>query len=205
MEFVFQISENNQDNLELSKALEKLTELNSRQSLQWLWKYIDRLDAVPKASIPVLRRRAVRYKLFGVILLVLGILLLVPGLMEPSELLVPLISGAISMLLGLVCFLPRQKKPSRKFHTAAIKLLASTQTSEKLGNVSFTQEGMKLPDGEVISYDCFNTIVETESIYLLIWKDRVTVLQKRDLLNGAHEDFLRILKEKTNLVPNYVH
>ena len=206
MEFLFRISEYNQDNLELqlSKALNKLTELNSRESLPWLWKSIDRLDAVPKASMQVLRRRAVRYKIFGVLLFVLGVFLLVPSLIEPRELLVPLVSGAIFVLLGLVCFLPRQKKPP-KFHAAAVKLLALAQTSEQLGDVSFSQDGMKLPEGEVISYDCFNTIVETENIYLLIWKDRVTVLQKRDLLNGTHEEFLRILEEKTNLTPNYVH
>lgn len=207
MEFLFQISKYNQDNLELqlSKALDKLAELNSRKRLPWLWKYIDRLNTVPKAPMPVLRRRAVRYKIYGVILLIMGIYLLIPGLMEPKKLLVPLISGAISVSFGLVCLLPREKKPSRKFHAAAVKLLATAQTSEQLGDVSFTQEGMNLPNEEVISYDCFKTIVDTENIYLLIWKDRVTILQKRDLLNGAHDDFLQFLEKKTNLTPQYVH
>lgn len=97
-----------------------------------------------------------------------------------------------------------EKKPSHKFHAAAVKLLATAQTSEQLGDVSFTQEGMNLPNEEVISYDCFKTIVDTENIYLLIWKDRVTILQKRDLLNGAHDDFLQFLEKKTNLTPQYI-
>lgn len=111
MEFLFQISKCNQDNLklQLSKTLDKLAELNSRKRLPWLWKYIDRLNAVPKAPMPVLRRRAVRYKIYGVILLIMGIYLLIPGLMEPKKLLVPLISGATSVSFGLVCLLSRKK------------------------------------------------------------------------------------------------
>ncbi len=208
MEFTFQLSEYNQSDMgaQVSKALEKRTELNSRRKLPWMWKSIDRLDG-PKVPTRVSRRRVIRCKIYGFVLLTLGIFLFVPGMMEPKELLVPLITGAVSIFLGIVSLLPRRKKSSRIFDAAAVKLLAGALTAEQLENtpilVRFTQDGMMLPDGEVISYDCFDTIVETESIYLLTWKERVTVLQKRDLLSGTHEDFLRLLEEKTSMKPDY--
>ena len=209
MGFTFQLSEYNQENMEaqVSKALEKRTELSSRRKFPWMWKAIDRLDGLKVLSC-VSRRRAIRYKIYGVVLLTLGIFLLVPGLMVPKELLVPLITGAICILLGLLYLLPRRKKPSQKFHAAAVKLLAGVRTAEQLGNapilVCFAQDGMMLPNGEVVPYDCFDAIAETESIYLLTWKERVTVLQKRDLIAGTHEDFLWFLEEKTDLKPDYV-
>jgi hypothetical protein len=204
MEYTFQLSAYNQNDLEaqVSNTLEKRRELSSRQKLPGLWRATDRLNA-RKAPEPVLRRRAVRYKIYGAVLLVLGIFLLVPGLTEPKELLVPLIVGAICVLLGFIYLLPRRKKPSRKFRAAAAKLLAGAQTAEQAGNapvlVRFAQDGMMLPGGEVIPYDCFEAIVETENIYLLTWNGRVTVLQKRDLLDGTHEDFLLFLEEKAGL------
>ena len=69
---------------QLARALEKRMELNSRKVMPKLWAVTDRLRSVPKAPEPVLRRRRVRYKIYGVILLVLGLLLLIPGLMEPE-------------------------------------------------------------------------------------------------------------------------
>ncbi len=209
MEFTFQLSKYDQDDMEaqVSKALEKRTELSSRRTLPGLWRAIDRLDG-PKAPKPVLRRRATRYKIYGVVLLALGIFLLVPGLTEPKELLVPLITGAISVLLGFMYLIPRREKPSQQFHAAAGELLAGVQAVEVVGNrpilVHFGPDGMMLPDGKVIPYACFDAVVETESIYLLTWKERVTVLQKRDLRAGTQEGFLCFLEEKTQLKPDCV-
>ncbi|NLA87678.1 MAG: YcxB family protein [Clostridiales bacterium] len=206
MEYLFQLSKYDQDGIEaqVSKALEKRTELKSRRKYPGLWRNIDRLN-VPKAPQPVLRRRVIRYRIYGAVLLALGIFLFVPGLIEPDKLLVPLIAGVICLLSGLVCLLPRRKKPSRQFKAAASKLLAGAQAFEQVENapvlVRFTQDGMMLPDGKVVPYDCFDAIVETESIYLFTWNARVTVLQKRDFIAGTHADFLSFMREKTDLVP----
>lgn len=209
MDFTFQLSNYNQDDLEaqVCKALEKRSELSSRQRFPGLWSSIDRLEG-SKAPKPVRRRRASRYKIYGVVLLALGIFLLVPGLSEPEELLVPLVAGVVCVLMGLAYLMPRREKPSKKFRAMAVKLLAGAQTVEQAGNapvlVCFSEAGMKLPDRDIIPFDCFDAIVETEGIYLFTWNGRVTILQKRDLITGAEEDFLRFLREKTDLKPEFV-
>lgn len=99
---------------QLARALEKRMELNSRKVMPKLWAVTDRLRSVPKAPEPVLRRRRVRYKIYGVILLVLGLLLLIPGLMEPEELSAPLAAGALATVSGVLYLWPRRSGPGSR-------------------------------------------------------------------------------------------
>ncbi|WP_101696566.1 hypothetical protein [Clostridium minihomine] len=208
MEFTFQLSSYHQDDLmeQVSRAMEKRTEWNSRRKLPKMWRVIERLDG-SKAPELVVRRRAIRYKVYGVILLAMGFFLVIPGLMEPKELLIPLVTGGICFLLGLIYLVPR-KNPSRQFQAAAEKLLSGMQTFKQSEDapalVHFMQKGMVLPDGKVVPYDSFDAIVETESIYLFTWEERVTILQKQDLQNRTQEEFRVFLIENTRVKAAYI-
>ena len=58
-----------------------------------MWKAIDRLNASERAGEEELARRRKRGKVYGVLLLILGVLLLVPGVMAPGEMALQLIAG----------------------------------------------------------------------------------------------------------------
>lgn len=200
MEFVFQISSYHAGTLQkqISWALQKRTELSSRRHFPRIWKVTDYMQkrAKPKAASFV---RTLFYKLGGLILCALGIFLLVPGLLEPQELLVPLLTGAVSTGIGLLYLFPPRISASKKFQKAAIKLLAPLQAvdADTLILVSFTDQGMTIGNQPLIPYAQFDTIVETADLYLFTWQKHVTVLQKRDLVKGSEQAFVQLLTERT--------
>lgn len=94
--FSFQITALDPDALhaQVSSALEAWTELLSRERFPKLWSLADKLNRREKAHRPVQKRRRVLYRVLGVVDWILALILLIPGLMEPQELLVPLLVGA---------------------------------------------------------------------------------------------------------------
>lgn len=224
MEFIFEISTYNKEALaeQLSRALDRRMELSSRQQLPWLWKAIDGMNSRPQATDKVIRGRVIRYKIYGFLFLAMGIFLLVPGLMEPQKLMLPLIAGIISGGCGIVYLLPLKKsaakrrqeylqKPWRKSinkrcQTTSEKLLDGLQSLEVNDNaplhILFSEKGMEIGDAQLIPYFNFHTLVETEDLYLLTWNEKVTILQKRDLTVGTHQNFIQYLKEKVSYYEN---
>ena len=205
MEFIFRITQYKSEALEdeVAVSLEKQLELNSRKKLPAMWRYIDRINSrlAPKG---VIKQRKILRKIYGSLLILMGVFLLVPGLMEPKELLVPLIAGLISVTTGLVCVLPRRKRSNRKFYKIAEELLAGMGnpidvTTETPLLVHFTAEGMKLPNNSLTLYRDFQSIIEAESIFFLVWQEKVTILQKKDLVGEGSETFLTFMEEMTGL------
>ena len=217
MEFIFQISTYNRCDLEeqLGWALDRRAELISRQRLPRIWKGIDWLNSHSKATASVSRGRAIRYKIYNIILVALGIFLLVPGLMEPQKLMLPFIFGAIATLWGigsLVLFRknthkrvqgapekPWRKNLNKRYQSASVKLLKGLQSLELDDKspfyVSFTEKDMLIGDKEIIPYLHFNAIVETKDLYLITWSERVIVLKKGDMTVGTHREFITFLEK----------
>ena len=83
---------------QVSEALEKRTELRSRERYPALWENIDKLNAMSKGK----RRGRLRSKVMSIICLGLGVFLVVPGLMKPQELFVPLLTGVFAVIVGFV-------------------------------------------------------------------------------------------------------
>lgn len=204
MEFIFQISVYNRLELEqqLAQALDKRTEIISRKRLPRIWKGIDWMRSRPKATEQVLKRRIVLYKIYGFVLLVMGVFVLVPGLMAPQQAIL-IIAGMLSIGLGIIYLFPRRKKENKQFQRAAENLLNGYEGLELSADspvrVSFTEAGMAIGANDAIPYSCLNAAVETEDLYLLTYGEQVTVLQKKDLMTGTHSDFVRSLKEQTGL------
>lgn len=66
--------------------------------------------------------------------------------------------------------------------------------------MAFTREGIELPDGEgesrLVEYNEVETAVQTDDALLVVYGDRVMLLQLRDLAEGEKEDFQALLRQK---------
>ena len=100
MDYEFQLSPYDGASLvpQVSCALEKRTESISREKYPKMWKITDHFNS-KKVSEIVLKRRRLRYRVYGILLIIMGAFLLIPGLMEPQELAVPLFAGILGLLL----------------------------------------------------------------------------------------------------------
>lgn len=102
--FTFQITPLDTARLrpQVSRALEKRRELVSRQCCPKIWKWTDRINRMEKVPQSVQESRKRRRGFLGLLNWVLGVVLLMPGLMEPEELLFPLLIGAVGFGAGTV-------------------------------------------------------------------------------------------------------
>ena len=215
MEFEFVLSKYNYESFipQVSKALEKRTELISRKRYPKMWKYIDSLSSRDKAKEEKLKKRRKRYKVYGIFLILIGLFLLIPSLMKPEELLMPLFTGAFATGLGLLYFLygrNRGKEKPTSFNKAAIKLF---NEYEKIPSgevkVTFTDDKVRLAEDVSIDYSEINNFFITEDLIIVIWREKITVLQKKDLATCNVEAFTDFITRKSqdlfevvDLMPN---
>ena len=175
---------------QVSKALEKRTELVSRNRFPALWKLTDKLSSSTKGEA----RRRLHTRLFGILCLLAGIFLLVPGLTNPKELRLPLILGILGVLSGAADLWRSRRKKPKPFDASARILLngKDAYTEEDAMEVSFFETAMMLPgdgDDACVLYDDFKYVIEEADIFLLVFDTRAVVLQKKDLTNGNTDDF----------------
>lgn len=189
----FQITPYDTESLlqQVSKALEKRTEFVSRERYPSLWENIDKLNAVSKGK----RRSSLRSKVMSIICLVLGVFLFVPGLMKPQELLVPLLVGAFAIVIGIVYLYIGRKGKKNPFDKSARLLLMGKDTisAKQSIMVSFSESGMEIraddKEPQHIPYSDFESMIETEDLFLFVHDTRITVLQKKDLTSNDIIDF----------------
>lgn len=176
---------------QVSKALEKRTEFVSRECYPGLWENIDKLNAVSKGK----RRSSLRSKIMSIICLVLGVFLFVPGLMKPQELLVPLLVGAFAIVIGIVYLYIGRKDKKNPFDKSVRLLLMGKDTISAKQSilVSFSESGMEIraddKEPQHIPYSDFESMIETEDLFLFVHDTRITVLQKKDLTSNDITDF----------------
>lgn len=201
--FTFRISNYDINTLQpqLSLALEKRSALLSRERYPQLWAATDKLNAQNEARNykPMLSRGK------SILFLILGIILVVPGLMNPQEMLVLLLFSIVGLFAGVRgltdtgnSMLKRMKK---RFNLSAKQLLAGKDrlTEKDFVDITFNEEGISYPasesETESISFDDFESVIEAEDLYLFVFDTNVTVLQKSDLQGEDTEGFNRFLGE----------
>jgi hypothetical protein len=201
MDFVFTLTEYNDELFkpQVSKALEKRTELVSRKKCPNIWRLTDKLNSKEKAPEEVLKKRHTRYRVYGIILLLLGLFLLIPSLTRPDELMIPLIVGAFSSGVG-IAYINRGKKTKKvkltAFDKAAIRLFNEYKKIPAY-NVTFTDDKIQLKENAVIDYREIEYVFITEDLFVLIWNGRITVLQKKDLVSQDVADFVSFISNKS--------
>ena len=112
--YLFQISNYDDPAVdrETAELLHRHLEAESRRRCPAMWNAIDRIRT-HAAKGPARERRTVRYRIYGVFLLALGLLTLILGLMPPKTTDVIIVGGAV-IIAGLLEFaLARGRTPPR--------------------------------------------------------------------------------------------
>ena len=179
-DYIFHISPYDTEKLlpQVSRALEKRTEMVSRERFPGLWKHTDRFRSMARGR----KRSRLRTRGMSALCLAAGIFLAVPGLMEPRELFVPLLVGAAAMGAGIIGLWQSRARKKNPFDRAAKILLEGKDKSsaEQAASVSFSEEGMTVPAGS----------------FLFVFGGRVLLLQKMDLKAECIGDFCSLISEK---------
>ena len=172
---------------ELAAALEKRMEIFSRASLPKMWNVTDGLNRYAARGSG---RKGILRKTLPWVLILAGLFLAVPGLMDPKELRTPLIMGFFFVLLGVLFLL--RKRPARRKGSSRQAAAGMLQNTAALATMSvqvvFDGGGMKVitQDGErSVSYAEREMLIETPRLYLLTYGGKATLLQKKDLSGDA--------------------
>lgn len=202
MEFVFELTKYNDVSFksQVSKALEKRTELVSRKEHPGMWTFVDKMNSKGKVSEEVLKKRRTRYRIYGIILMIMGLFMFIPSLMEPKEMLVPLFAGAFGIGIGILYFGRGRNTKKAKvtpFDKAAIKLFSEYEKMP-MGTVTFTDDNVQLVGNVTINYSDIENIFITEDLFIIIWNEKITVLQKNDLLSANVEEFISFITSKSH-------
>ena len=198
--YIFQISPYDINCLltQVSKALEKRTELISRERYPDMWQFTDRMNTAAQGK----SRSSFRTKLLSIVCLVAGIFLLVPGLIKPQELFMPLLAGTAALMIGIVGLWCSRKNKKNPFDKSAKLLLTGKDVipEGQAITVIFSDDGMTIPadnnNTEFVPYNDFECAIETTDAFLFVYGDRVTVLQKKDLTTDNLKDFSDQISEK---------
>ncbi len=198
--YIFLISSYDIDHLlpQVSKALEKRHEIISRERYPSMWLFIDRLNHSTHRK----NRSRLRTKLFSIVCIAAGIFLLVPGLMEPQELLIPLLAGLTALIIGIFGLWHSRKNKKNPFDRSAKLLLAGKDTISEGTKItiSFSNDGMTVSaddDNTVyVPFNDFECAVETADIFLFVYRENAMVLQKQDLITDNCKDFSDMISGK---------
>jgi len=203
MEFVFALTGYDEESFmpQVSKALEKRTESVSRNKYPHVWKYIDKMNSKSKVSGEVSEKCRRRYKVYGILFILLGFFLFIPSLIKPNEMLIPLLTGAFAICLGILyCRFGRKPKKERltSFDRAAIKLFSDYRKIPALeATITFTDIKVQLAGDVIINYSDISEFFITKDFFIIIWKEKITVLQKKDLSSCSEEDFINFITYKS--------
>ncbi len=144
--------------------------------------------------------------LLGILSVLQGIVLCVAMLLDRGGLGKLLILGIAGLVIGAVALI--FGRPLTKFERAAIRILSMWQQLPEGVYVQavFSPEGMTFSQegqGEAteVPYDRFEYVMETTDLFLVIFAGNVSVLQKKDLAEGAVDEFRAFMQKKTEFVP----
>lgn len=172
-----------------------------------MWNAIDRIRT-HAAKGPVREKRTVRYRIYGVFLLALGLLTLILGLMPPKTTAGIIVGGAV-IIAGLLEFaLARGRTPPRipasckKEAWKALKLRRAVDWEKFKTTIRFEDAGVTIcaeEKEEHLSYTRIKSVFESLHLWLVVCDDeRALLLQKKDLRSGNADSFLSDIISKMN-------
>ena len=192
---------------QLAAALERHPELAEREQVPPVWRAPERI-AVSASQAPDARtrRRRLRYKTLGVMMLILGVLLIVPELFA-RERSGSLLVGAIAFAWGVFTLAERDRKVQERERpeTPPERLLCDLGGMGRDGaHAIFGEDELALetPDGERVAfpYGGVEYALETRDLLLLTGEARVVTLQKSEMSWGEWPEFRDFLAEKVEII-----
>lgn len=202
MDYIFHINELDTAALQsqVCQALNKRAELISRKKHPKLWERSDRRNK-GKTTGEIVKKQKLRSRILSVCVIALGTFLFVPGLMNPAELMVPLMAGAAGMIVGLFT-LAASLKPSRDPFDQSARALVNGMTGIVPAKVTFSAESMTVEangTSETTPYDRFEYVIQQPDLLLVTFGlQSVIVLPKKDL-EGNMEELTAFLAEKATV------
>ena len=206
--FLFQISSYDDPALddETEELLRQRLETHSRRTLSGIWKVTDTLSNYAGKG-PGREKRQGRYRIYGVVLLVLGVFVLVPGLAEPREPIL-ILAGVMAIFVGFLNFFLSGKRRTAGVPTSckneAKKLLEGRRAIDwrkAMTKIDFDETDITITSGEsreIIPYAQIAEVFESEHLWLLMYHDeRALLLQKKDLVSGDAAMFTSFILQKT--------
>lgn len=200
--FLFQITPYDSQLLlpQVSEALKLRTDLLARERYPGLWSATDKLRVFSHGKT----RSKTRSRIIGVLFLLLGIFLFIPGITAPDELTGPLFIGLLGILAGIFNIWLSRKNKKNPFEKSA-KLLMESKSDLSVQQdikIVFGELGIELPNesgtSETIPYETFECAVQGPDLFLFVFDTRVIVLQKCDLIVGETENFWSFITEKVS-------
>ena len=200
---------------QMAHALKTRIDSLSRLKYPAMWEQADRAAAkdTPEKKASREKAAAIRYRLWGIVFLALGIILFVPGIMKAGALTVPMIVGAAAILLGFSRlfgkYISSEEKMNRRYEASARTLLNQLNRAQESGapTLTFDEEAMTMttPNGseEVVAYTAMEYIIEEEDLILITFGTKVTVLRQTEIIDGDIADFLPFMEDKTTVL--YLH
>ena len=61
----------------------------------------------------------------------------------------------------------------------------------------FTEDNIQLEGTSIINYSDIEKFFISEDLFIIIWDERITVIQKKDLSSGNLEEFIDFIKSKS--------
>lgn len=202
MEFSFRLSRyEEQTREELFYALEQIRKARSRETFPKLWSVIDGLGAGKKVSQEVSIKRRKRYRVYGVLLIGLGVFAIVPGVMAPKELLSVLIVGGFSLCMGLVYLIQPKMSEDKHLEKEMKRIWLDYQGLEESQNakVTFRDTGIYLEEKRLTPLSQMTEVVLTKDTIFFVWGKGFLWLQKKDLQDATMELFQAFLSKETDI------
>ena len=200
MKYIFNLSpvDVNAYMAETAAALEKRTELLSREKYPKMWEKTDKNNGNTKAKVP---GRLIS-KPMSWVCLILGAIIFIPSMQDVLGRIIPLTAGAIAMVIGLRGI---RGEPADRFDRSAKNLLKGrAKLPENRYSIAFDDDGMSVMDGEKeenrVPYGEFERVVETQNTFLVFFGSRVIVLPKCDIVTGTADELAPFLANKTNYI-----
>ena len=207
--YLFQIS-NYDDPAVDRETAELLPRHLEAESRRRMWNAIDRIrtHAAKGPKGPAREKRKVRYRIYGVFLLALGLLTLILGLMPPRTTGVIIVGGAV-IIAGLLEFaLARGRTPPRipasckKEARKALELRRTVDWEKLKTTIRFEDAGITIcaeENEEHLPYTRIKSAFESLHLWLVVCDDECALLlQKKDLRAGNADSFLSDIISKMN-------
>ena len=200
--YLFQISNYDDPAVdrETAELLHQRLEAESRRRCPAMWNAIDRIRT-HAAKGPGREKRTVRYRIYGLFLLALGLLTLILGLMPPKTTDV-IIAGLLEFALVRRRTPPRIPASCKKEARKALELRRTVDWEKLKTTIRFEDAGITIcaeENEEHLSYTRIKYAFESLHLWLVVCDDECALLlQKKDLRSGNADSFLSDIISKMN-------